>query len=191
MAAINSVGNSLTGLTGTGAFVGNNTPTFVTGTVTAPSVTFSSTSGIIGTTTNDSAAAGSVGQFIESAVLIGSAVSLTNTTAANVTSIVLTPGDWDIGGNIAFTGDASTVCTSLIGLLNTSSAALLDAAFESQMSFAAGATVFATGNIGMALMGQRISVATATTTTVYLIARAGFTVSTCNAAGYVWARRRR
>lgn len=161
------------------------------GALSATQISFTTTSGIIGTTTSDSAAAGSVGQFIDSAVLIGAAVSLTNSTTANVTSIVLTPGDWDIGGNILFTGGASTVCIDAIGLLNTSSATLLDQAFMSQMSFAAGATPFATGNTGMALMGQQIQVTAATTTTVYLIARAGFTISTCAAAGYVWARRRR
>ena len=284
MAAINAVGNSLTGLTGTGTFVGSNSPTIVTpiisgdlvlstpagagvrfeylntdqtfagsfqfqagagsanyggglimygashaskpgyvvvglssspasfftvnssgngsgtdvftvskvGAVVANgSITPSSTGGIVGTTTNDSAAAGSVGQFLDAAVLIGAPVPLTNVTNANVTSIVLTPGDWDIGGNIAFTGDATTVCTSVIGALNTTSATLLDSAFTSATALAAGAVPFATGNVCMAIMGQQIQVATATTKTVYLIARAAFTVATCSAAGYVWARRRR
>src|SRR5882757_8502056 len=52
------------------------------GAASATSVTFSSTSGIIGTTTNDSAAAGSVGEIISSVIASGSAVSLTNSTPA-------------------------------------------------------------------------------------------------------------
>src|ERR1700751_1877701 len=38
---------------------------------TVPSIAFSSTSGVIGTTTNDNAAAGSVGEFVSSTVLAG------------------------------------------------------------------------------------------------------------------------
>jgi len=63
--------------------------------LTGSSLTFTSTSGIIGTTTNNNAAAGSVGEY----------VSATNTTLTNFPtsaqfgdflSISLTAGDWDV-----------------------------------------------------------------------------------------------
>ena len=54
------------------------------------------TLGIKGTTTNDSASAGDVGQYVESVVTSGSAVTLTDATWTNITSISLTAGDWDV-----------------------------------------------------------------------------------------------
>ena len=58
---------------GSGAISLTTSPTFVTpvlGAASATSVAFTSTSGIIGTTTNNSAAAGSVGEFVGSSVVI-------------------------------------------------------------------------------------------------------------------------
>lgn len=177
-------------VTGSGGIVLANAPTFVTGTVTAPSVTFSSTSGIIGTTTNDNAAAGSVGEFVSSIVLIGSAVSLTNAASANVTSISLTAGDWDVWGNVGFNGGATTLVTDCEGWISTVSATIPDGALYNGNSYGvAGLAIFAANNIGLQVPARRISVSG--TTTVYLSARAGFSMSTCTAFGGIYARRRR
>src|SRR5262245_57492548 len=78
---------------------------------------------IRGTSTNDSAAAGYVGELMESEVLTGSAVSLTNNTAANVTSLSLTAGDWDVWGSVAFNAVAGTA-NLVVGAINTTSATL-------------------------------------------------------------------
>jgi len=192
MSVINQVGNALSGSTGTGAFVGANTPTLITpviGAASATSIAFTSTSGVIGTTTNDSAAAGSVGELISSVIVQGSAVSMDGS-PDNVTSISLTAGDWDVWGNINFSGGAGTVVTSLLGAINTTSGAFPGNALISTVSISvAGATVFATVSPTVIPVMQRISVAT--TTTVYLVAQANFTVSTATAFGGIYARRRR
>ncbi|HEY6019562.1 MAG TPA: hypothetical protein VIY48_06565, partial [Candidatus Paceibacterota bacterium] len=68
---------------------------------------------IKGTSTNDNAIAGDVGELITSTVASASGVSLTSTTAANVTSISLTAGDWDVDGTVDFNLAASTSVTVL------------------------------------------------------------------------------
>ena len=79
---------------------------------------------LVGTTTNDSAAAGHVGEYIQSVIVSGSAVALTSTTPANLTSISLTAGDWVVDAVFQFTGNAATTVTYLIGSISTTSATL-------------------------------------------------------------------
>ena len=55
---------------------------------------------IQGVASNANASAGNVGEYITSNIPNGSAVSLTNGTAQNITSISVTAGDWDIFGNV-------------------------------------------------------------------------------------------
>lgn len=159
--------------------------TFV-GQVVAPSFAPNTTSGIIGTTTNDSAAAGSVGEFISQTVASGSAVPLTTATAANIASISLTAGDWDVWGNIVFSPNAATTIAQLFAAINTTSATLPTSpnggAFQSlELTFSTG------GRNDLSAGMTRISVAS--TTTVYLIGRASFAVNTMSAYGFIGARR--
>ena len=53
---------------------------------------------IVGTATNDSATAGNVGEYVSSAVTPAYPITLTSTQYADVTSISLTAGDWDVTG---------------------------------------------------------------------------------------------
>src|SRR3990167_7128129 len=77
---------------------------------------------IQGTNTNDAAASGYIGQEVISTLLVGSAVSLTTTVAANITSIDIPAGDWELDGDIVFSfaGTPSYVNASV----NTVSATL-------------------------------------------------------------------
>jgi hypothetical protein len=52
----------------------------------------------IGTTTNDDAAAGHIGEYVSSMVPGGTGPALTSGAASNITSISLTAGDWDVSG---------------------------------------------------------------------------------------------
>ena len=72
---------------------------------TTPRLTVSRSTGVVtlanglaGVTTNSNAAAGIVGEYISSSIASGSAVSLTTGVSANVTSISLTAGDWEVYG---------------------------------------------------------------------------------------------
>jgi hypothetical protein len=153
-------------------------PTF-TGTVTTPSVTFNSTSGIIGTTTNNSAAALSVGEFVTSTA---AAVGLTTGAVANLTSISLTAGDWDVWGTVGFT-PASTA-TVLFGGINSTSATLPGITSGVRLTMV---QTFPSGQGQGGFVGQaRFSLSA--TTTVYLVLRVDF-ASTCTGDGYIGARR--
>lgn len=141
------------------------------------------TSGIVGTTTNNSASAGSVGEFVSASVASGSAVSLTSVTAKTVTSISLTAGDWDVWGNWESVTGGTTVVAAVICGLSTTTNTLVDPYTETFTPSTAGITP------GVQAVCQRFLVAT--TTTVFLIAWAAFSTSTLSAYGNIYARRRR
>ena len=189
MASINSVAVGLSGSTGTGKFVGDTSPTLVTpilGAATATSVAFSpTTSGIIGTTAADNASAGKVGEVISSNIAYASAISITNATPKNLTSISLTAGDWDVWGNIGFLPAATTTVSLIYGGISTTSATFPDTSLVSllQLAFATGAAQV------LPVVRQRINVNA--TTTVYLVGQAGFAVSTMTFFGGIYARRAR
>jgi hypothetical protein len=134
------------------------------------------------------AIAGNIGEYVSSAVLVGAAVALASTTAANVTTIALTPGDWDVAGAVHFAGDVTTTVNQLAGGINTTSATLPtgpDALTEGGFS---GAVVFNTSaDETMPIQPTRLSLAAPAT--VYLVAKATFAVSTCVAYGILRARR--
>lgn len=155
-----------------------------------PSITFSSTSGIIGTTTNDNAAAGSVGEYVSSQILLGSHVSYTTSTVAqNLTSISLTAGDYDIEGNIVWDGAGATQVAQLAGWISVISATFPDTSLTSGITY--GVTTFspfvAGAYIGFTVPKVRVSIST--TTTIYISAYAAFGVSTLNMSGGIYARR--
>lgn len=61
-----------------------------------------------GTSAADNAPAGFVGEYLETRTANGSAFPAT--TWANATTLVLTPGDWDVWGFVSFTGLVSGYC---------------------------------------------------------------------------------
>ncbi len=158
-----------------------------TGSPTLSQVTFSTTSGIIGTTTNDNAAAGSVGETITASA---SGVSLTTGTSTNITSISLTAGDWDVWGKTLFTGAASTLGIYFYNGTSSTSAVISGVDYNSMCYAQAGVAIFAGGtDLGFNTPQKRISLST--TTTIYLVANATFNTSTCTGSGTITARRRR
>lgn len=138
-----------------------------------------------GTPTNDSAAAGQIGEFIESTLGYSSRTTLTTSTGTNITSISLTAGDWDVSGQVVFEKDTTTTLYYQIGSLSTTSVTL---GSEKQQ---ATITNLATGlgQNSCVIPQQRISLAS--TTTVYLVAQAAFATSFCKAYGAIFARRAR
>jgi len=150
--------------------------------------TFTAHQEVLGTTTNDAASAGYIGEYISSTLAIGSAVSLTTATTANVTSISLTAGDWDVNGNIGFIAASGTLGTVQIVSISQTSATLPTspnggAYAREEIAFPATATqIIPTGTMRISL---------ASTTTVYLVAQATFSVSTMTAYGFIGARRAR
>jgi hypothetical protein len=154
-------------------------------------ITPSTTAGIKGTAGADSAQAGSVGEVITATVATGSSVSLTSVTSANVTSISLTAGDWDVWGAVCFTLASSTTMGYLSGGINTTSATLPlnNAGVATIPGAGTNAAIDVTVDPVVTPMMVRVNVSS--TTTVYLVARAKFGTSTCKAYGTIYARRHR
>ena len=140
------------------------------------------------TTTNDNASAGQIGEMLESTVLAGSAVSLVSATAKTVTSITLTPGDWDVWGNVWLILNVATTITNVQAAIHTTTDAIPTAPNAGAAASIA-ATLTTGGTQGLSAGARRISVAV--NTPVYLVAQAAFAINTCAAYGYLGARRAR
>jgi hypothetical protein len=158
--------------------------------LTMPSVTFNTTSGIIGTTTNNSAAAGSVGEIISSVIPSGGTlVSLTNGAAVAVVAITLTAGDWDIWANISITGGATTQLTFAKAAIYTTSSAFPDESLCNTVFLAPGTTPFTVDDVNFNAVSYPVSLSG--NTNFYLNTLALFSISTASAFGGLYARRRR
>jgi hypothetical protein len=157
--------------------------TSVTGLTFTSAITPQTTGGIVGTTAADNANAGSVGELISAT---GSNVSLSSGVGANVTSISLTAGDWDVWGSVQCNAAGSTVINSCFDGVSTTSAALPAVPLYAGLN---GLSLGGGSQVQFPTPMQRINVST--TTTVYLVASSSFTTSTLTANGTIWARRRR
>lgn len=140
---------------------------------------------IPGRTDAGSAAAGNIGELISSTVLVGSAVALTNNTAANITSISLTAGEWDVSGVAILNPGGSTVLTSVFGWINTVSATPPTPPGSGGYAAWAGS---ATASIIAQCVGPR-QLSLSSTTTVYLGILANFTSTAPGGYGFIRARR--
>lgn len=139
---------------------------------------------LVGTATNDSAATGNIGEYLEATVASGSAVSLVNGIQKNVASISLTAGDWDVFGFCAFLAGATTTATAY-----AAEASLTSNTFDVEYALFAISAAAGNANQNFPFPGKRISLAA--TTTVYLVASANFAISTMGAYGRISARRAR
>lgn len=149
-------------------------------------ITPNQTKGIVGTNTNNNAQAGSVGEYIESIVLPGAAVALTNGAQVSIASIALGAGDWDVTAIPEFTGGNTTQVTRLLGSISTTNNTINSnpgRASDAGYNFA----VLNNSNPTLAIPPARLSLAAPTT--VYLVVSAFFTVSNINAYGIISARR--
>lgn len=143
---------------------------------------------IVGTTTNNDAAAGSVGEYLSASLASGSAIPLTTMTGANVTSLSLTAGDWDVCGEVQLIFPSGTVYNAYVAGISTTSATLPAAPDISRNGWTGAAQTLpsALGN-GFVTGVKRISLAS--TTTVYLVCTVGFSAGSPAAYGVLTARR--
>jgi hypothetical protein len=131
------------------------------------------------------------GQFITSTVASGSAVALTTATSANVTSISLTAGDWDISGQIDYALIAATSTLFQSGISLTS-ATLPSQAGGSGLGTDPLAQIPLTTTLLSATYGQGVGpvrLSIAATTTVFLVANQTFSAGSSSAYGTIRARR--
>lgn len=122
-----------------------------------------------------------------------SALALTTFIDANVTSITLGAGVWEVAGCAHFIGGGTTTVSRLRTGLSTTSAVMPADASNLQNNVASipgdGSThVFANSpTVSLNVGPQRFYLASATT--VYLVAAANFGVSTCSVHGFIRAKR--
>ena len=141
---------------------------------------------LLGTTTNDSASTGNIGEFVTANIGSGSAITLSTNTAANITSISLTAGDWDVWGTAYFVTAATTSITVLQSSISTTSATLnVNPGNFSIFSIAANVPNVNTNSIDI----NPTKISLASTTTVFLVAQATFTVAGLTGYGIIQARR--
>lgn len=177
------VGNTTSGslvVSGTSSFTGAITPV----------------GGIVGTTTGDAAVAGNVGQFITSTVTSGAAVSSSSTIQANVTSITLTPGDWDVSAQCNTTGSTmiATVMTCGLGAVSATQAGQAGVTTSGAIVGTDGlyTTTFASQTLpnqpfSMPIMPTRVTVTSSSV--IYLVVKNTWSSGTASTFGTLHARR--
>jgi hypothetical protein len=169
----------LTGTTATFSGAVNSAGGVLTGALTPAQV-----AGIVGTTTNNNAAAGAIGEVVTAKLTTN--FNLTTAVNHDLVSISLTAGDWDVWGQVAYNNSVSMSVYQC--WINTASATPP----VDQTSPALASLGFSTSIIispVVPLSPLRLSLAA--TTTVYLGAVAYFASGTTGVTGSIWARRRR
>lgn len=150
---------------------------------------------IRGTTTNDSASAGFVGEELKQTRVDSAAPGLTTATATNVTAtaLTLTAGDWDIDAvGSAATNGSDTITRIILGISTTSATqpASADtfgvADSNGQIKIQDDVSVSGDKRYTMSIPMYRLST---TGTTLYLVATVTHTGGTATMAGSIRARR--
>jgi len=187
-------GTQITANIGSGSNVLATSPTITTPTITGATITSSSINGLTlasgqypGETGSGNATAGNIGEEISQNILTGSGVALTSGVIANVATITLSAGDWDIEAHPCFSGGATTQVGGLRASISPTSAT------ENAVSsfFCGGSygsiTAFSTFDVGLSIARTRISLSGSQQ--YWLVVNATFSVSTCKAYGKIRARR--
>lgn len=194
-AIFSSVANTLTSRTPTkstnsNAAITASSAALILGCVRAESLTpYITTGQYLGVSDGSSATAGNVGEFTSQTVAASSAVAVTLTTgtAANVTSIGLLAGDYDLTGVVGYIPGPGATQTAIITWISSVSATLPTAPNNGGYYQFIGTLTAGAGNVAPA---GNYRVTTATSGTYFLGTLSNFS-SGCQAYGYISARRRR
>ena len=167
--------------------IGSTTPS--TGAFTTLSatgaITPSQTAGIVGTTTNNDANAGSFGEYRANSTV---GASLTSAAAGNATSIANLPaGDWDVSCVVTFVPAVGTTPSILAAGVNTASATIPGSNTGGYVQLA---STFAAG-AAQVMISPTVRVSTSSATTTYCVAQSTFTGGTMTANGFIRARKPR
>jgi hypothetical protein len=116
-----------------------------------------------GTTTNDNAAAGQVGEYLSALKVIGSAVTLTPQSAwVSIMTLALTAGDWDVWAEVSILPPAGTGV--LGGFLSVGAPAGVPADNQAEWTMA---TTWPNNAITQSIAPMRLSLAAGVTVTLY------------------------
>lgn len=140
---------------------------------------------LLGVTNASGATTGYYGEVLSGKIASGSAQALQTTVATNVTSLSLSAGDWDVSGNINFTGTASTITATSGGITTTS----VTVPTDGTEVFSGVVTTLITETDSITIPRKQINVSS--TTTVYLVGKCTFSAGSVSAFGSITARRMR
>lgn len=161
---------------------GSTTPEPVAATTISATglITPASAIGIKGTTTNDSPAAGSIG---EPATNSTTGTAMTINTPANCTTLPLTAGNWLVWGMVTFTPNPATTVAQIVAAISTTSATLptLGTYQALGLSFTTGAN--------QSLTAMPLNIKLASSGTVYLVGQSSFSANTMTCTGFIYALR--
>jgi hypothetical protein len=135
---------------------------------------------LVGVTNGLNAAAGNVGEYIESLVGQNTPVAVTSSAAFNLTQLTLSAGDWYIYGNITYIPSGATM-TTIWAAISTTSAGFPDRALWTQHDLSS------SGDSGLVAPSRRFLFSV--TTIVYLVGLVIFSPGTCAACGQLCVRR--
>ena len=143
-------------------------------------------SSLVGTTTNDSAVAGYVGQFVETINTYPNNFPTTST-YGDGTSISLTAGDWDVTATIYVSNKGTTTTIAVFGISQTSGNSTTGLTVGSNWFFLALPVGSASQDASGCISAYRQSLAS--TTTIYLKISATYTGTTPQYGCRLTARR--
>lgn len=151
---------------------------------------YSTATGLIasGTTTNDAAAAGIIGQEINA--IVSTYTNFTTTaTYENIASITLTAGDWDLSGFFTYSSNSATItaASNAIFVISTTTASAAGATEGRNIAYVPQAALLGTSLFSDSIAPYRVSISG--TTTFYLNAQATFTLGNPQYVGGLRARR--
>jgi len=139
-----------------------------------------------GTTTNDAAAAGVIGEYVET--IVGTANVGTTAQYSDLTSILLTAGDWDVTGVCMFFRNTASWVETSIGISTTSGnsgTGLVSGSNFIGTATTSTSTVYTTQTLVIPAFRMSLS----GTTTVYLKGYADYTVGNPSRVARLSARR--
>lgn len=145
---------------------------------TSPTIT---TPAIVGLTTGSTPSSGNVGEVLTSSVASGSAVSLTTATVTDITSLAYTAGNWLVICNPTFSGTGITA-TELQSFVGTASGNSTTGQTTANTSYG---TPFAVGVTAQDTTPIHFTYSSSSSGTLYLKAKATFSVGTCTAYGAI------
>lgn len=129
------------------------------------------------------------GDYFEAQRLLAVPLAMTTGTAASVTSLSLTAGDWDVQGQVGVITVAATNVNSVAGYIDTSVSALSNdkVGIVRENYFA---QAINTPSNGTPILNTGVTrIRLASTTTVHLVGHAAFATSTLSMFGAIHARR--
>ncbi len=158
----------------------------------AATLLYSAAGGLVasGTTTNDAAAAGNIGEEIN-AIQSTYTNYATTATYQNITSITLTAGDWDLSAFMTYSSNSATItaASNAIFVISTTTASAAGATEGRNISYVPQAALLGTSLFSESISPYRVSISG--TTTYYLNTQATFTLGNPQYVGGIRARRMR